>query len=197
MKQNPGKPGSQRHLISSMPQINAKTFVAAFLVVTLIFMWVKVFVGGSEDDQQVGSTFMINEAKAGTKSLKLRRVSLPSISGRHDKLTTDMFASRNMEIDNSDESNEGEKKVEIKSQKDAASKLAEKLELDAIILGVSKSGHQAFINGKIQVAGDEINIKLNDQIYKIIVVEIFHNKVVLKWNDYTISVRMAQLGKVN
>lgn len=204
MRPNPGKFSSSKNLANStsstnlIPQINAKTIVACGLFVMLIFMWVKVFVGGSEGGQEISSALLISEAKAEIKVLKLRRLPLVHVPLRHDKLTADMFAPKVTEIENdsSEVSIEVEKRVEIKSQKDAAGKLAKKLGLDAIILGVDKSRHRAFINGKLKVAGDEISIKLNDQIYKVIVVEIFHNKVVLKWNDYTISVRMAQLGKV-
>ena len=84
----------------------------------------------------------------------------------------------------------------IKSQKDAADKLAKKLELDAIILSVDKLSLQAFINGKLQVEGDKLEVKLNGKKYELVVAEIFHNKVVLKWNEFTISVRMAKLDNV-
>jgi hypothetical protein len=196
MKPNPGKFGSSR-LMSSMPPINGKTIVACGLVVMLAFMWIKVFVGSTEQAKEVASVLMIKEAKAAAKVLTMKRVPLVNVSGRHDRLTTDMFAPRATDVGNDTDVSSLDEVVEIKSQKDAAGKLARKIELDAIILGVNSSAHQAFINGRLQIAGDEISIKLSDQIYKIIVMEIFHNKVILKWNEYTISVRMAQLGKVN
>ena len=37
---------------------------------------------------------------------------------------------------------------------------------------------------------------LNGKKYELVVVEVFHNKVVLKWNEYTLTVRMAKLDNV-
>lgn len=182
-----------------MPQVSGKTIVACVLVLTLLFMWIKVFIGGSEDAQEpVGSVLGVKSAMAANVSgaLKLKYHSLEYLPGRHDRLTTDMFTSRGLEVENnsSESSKEGEdRRRKMKSQKDVALKLAGILKVDAIIMGTNDSGHQVFINGEIQVVGDELSVKLNEEVYEIKVVEIFHNKVVLKWSDYTISVRMAEL----
>jgi len=200
MKMSPEKMNVHVDTARQMPQINGKTILACGLVLVLIFMWIKVFIGGSDSTEEADATTIIkNVAKTQKKEVKFKRLQLPFEFGRHDRLTTDIFAPRNTEISNGKDGSSRDSNAEekIKSQKDAAAKLANKLELDAIILGADKLSHQAFINGKLQVGGDKLEVKLNDKIYELIVVEVFHNKVVLKWNEYTISVRMAKIGNVN
>lgn len=198
MKMSPEKTNVHGNTSRRMPQVTGKTIVAGGLVLMLAFMWIRVFIGGSDaPDEADGAVFAANDGKSQNTVLKLKRLPLPFEFGRHDRLTTDMFASRDMGI-GKDGSFRGniDRNKKIKSQKDAAAKLAKKLELDAIILGTDESSHKAFINGKLHIAGDKLEVKLNDKKYELIVVGVFHNKVVLKWNEYTISVRMAKLDNV-
>lgn len=180
-----------------LPRINGKTIVACGLVVTLVFMWVKIFVGGPKEGQgAIVEDISIKAVKAESKVSSFKHRPLEYLPGRHDKLTNDMFAPRGLEIekDDSQASKDGNERVKkMRSQKDVAGKLAGMLKLDAIMLGNNAVSRRAFINGKFQQAGDEINVKLNGDVYKVNIMEIYHNKVVLKWNDFTISVRMAKL----
>jgi hypothetical protein len=198
MKMNPEKINSHVNTSRPMPQLSGKTILAGSLLLVLAFMWVKVFIGGSDTpDNADAAVFVANDNKSQDKVMKLKRLPLPFEFGRHDRLTTDMFASRVTVSGEGDSSrNDKNREQKIKSQKDAADKLAKKLELDAIILSVDKLSLQAFINGKLQVEGDKLEVKLNGKKYELVVAEIFHNKVVLKWNEFTISVRMAKLDNV-
>ena len=198
MKMSPEKINVHGNASRQMPQVTGKTIIAGGLVLMLAFMWIRVFIGGSDAPDEVdASVFAANGGKSQNTVMKLKRLPLPFEFGRHDRLTTDMFASRDMEIGKDASSKGGKDRDEkIKSQKDAADKLADKLELDAIILGADKFSHKAFINGKLHIAGDELVVKLNDKKYEMVVMEIYHNKVVLKWNEYTISVRLANLDNV-
>ncbi|MBW8016373.1 MAG: hypothetical protein FVQ82_09315 [Planctomycetes bacterium] len=198
MKMSPEKMSVHGNTSRQMPQVTGKTIIAGGLVLMLVFMWIRVFIGGSDSpDEADASVFAANGGKSHNTVMKLKRLPLPFEFGRHDRLTTDMFASRDMEIGKDGSSKGGkDKDKKIKSQKDAAGKLANKLELDAIILGTDKFSHKAFINGKLQVAGDKLEVKLNDKKYELVVVEVYHNKVVLKWSEYTITVRMAKLDNV-
>jgi hypothetical protein len=192
-----------RHGVAAgqMPKVNGKMILVGGLILVLAFMWIKVFVGGSSATDEANAEVSVASTAIGKKKvIKMKRLPLPFEFGRHDRLTADLFAPRDIGIkvgktgfyrDNQ------EKEQKIKSKKDAAGKLAEKLKLEAIIIGVNGLSNKAFMNGKIMVIGDKLELKLNDKKYELFVVEIFHNKVVLKWNEYTISVRMAKLDNVN
>ena len=192
MRMSPEKMNGHASAERKMPQINGKTILAGGLVLVLAFMWIRVFFGGSDVIEEANAEVNVaNTGKPQKKVMQFKRRPLPFEFGRHDRLTTDMFSSRDKK-NNGDSS--GNDKV-IKSQKDVADRMAKRLELEAIILGVDKLSHKAFINGKLQVAGDILEVKLNDKKYELVVAEIFHNKVVLKWDEYTISVRMSKLNK--
>lgn len=192
MKMSPGKMNGKANAERQMPQINGKTILAGGLVLVLVFMWVRVFFGGSDVTEEANAEVNVaNTGKPQKKAMKFKRRALPFEFGRHDRLTTDMFSSR--DIKNNDDS--AGNYEEIKLQKDVADRMAKKLQIEAIILGANKLSHQAFINGKLLVTGDKMEVTLNDNKYELAVAEIFHNKVVLKWNEYTISVRMSKLNK--
>ena len=195
MKTNPDKINENANASSQMPKVDGKKILAGGLVIVLAFMWIRVFLGGPDTTEQADAQVTVeNTGNPPKKVIKFKRRKLPFEFGRHDRLTTDMFSSsfiRNKKSDGSEDTPDHKEK--IRSQKEAADRLAKKLELEAIILGSENLSHKAFINGKIIMIDDELEVKLNDVKYELVVAEIFHNKVVLKWNDYTISVRMAKL----
>lgn len=196
MKMSPEKLNTHSNTPTPMPQMNGKKILAGALLLILAVMWIRVFFGKSDTAKQAEAAVNAEVSEKPQENVKkFKRLKLPFESGRHDRLTTDMFASRGNVINDGSSRGNKENEKKIKSQKDAADKLAKKVELDAIILGADKVSHQAFINGKLQFSGDILEVRLNDENYELEVVEIFHNKVILKWNEYTISVRMAKLDK--
>lgn len=198
MRMSPEKMNGHANAERRMPQINGKTILVGGLLLVLAFMWIRVFFGGSDVTEEANAEVnVVNTAKPQKKVMQFKRRPLPFEFGRHDRLTIDMFSSREIRNKNAGNGSSGneESVKEIKSQKDAADRMAKKLKIEAIILGVDKLSHKAFINGKLQVAGDKLEVKLNDNKYELVVADIFHNKVVLKWDQYTISVRMSKLNK--
>ena len=95
MRMSPGKMNGHANAGRQMPQINGKTILAGGLVLVLAFMWIRVFFGGSDVTEEVNAEVnVVNTAKPQKKVMQFKRRPLPFEFGRHDRLTTDMFSSR-------------------------------------------------------------------------------------------------------
>ena len=77
---------------------------------------------------------------------------------------------------------------------DHIKKIAKSITLEAVIAGTNP---EAFIDDKLVSVGHKLAVRYNGRIYEFIVTGIHENKVVLKWNDFTVDVKMSQLDEKN
>lgn len=193
MKTSPENVNIPQSVRSAVPPINGKVIVACGLVFLMVFMWIRVFLNkGKTVKAANASTTNQPVDQAGKKEVKLIRTELEFVKGRHDALTHNMFAQKKRSMEKSSSVTVEAGAVDLQAQKDNIGNLASGLKLDAIIMDPGNLRNQVFINGKLLTAGDVLKVEFEDEVYELKVMEIFHNKVVLKWKDLTVSLKMLR-----
>ena len=193
MKTSPENVNIPQSVRSAVPPINGKVIVACGLVFLMVFMWIRVFLNkGKTVKAANASTTNQPVDQAGKKEVKLIRTELEFVKGRHDALTHNMFAQKKRSMEKSSSVTVEAGAVDLQAQKNTISDLASGLKLDAIIMDPGNLRNQVFINGKLLTAGDVLKVEFEDDVYELKVMEIFHNKVVLKWKDLTVSLKMLR-----
>ena len=193
MKTSPENVNIPQSVRSAVPPINGKVIVACGLVFLMVFMWIRVFLNkGKTVKAANASTTNQPVDQAGKKEVKLIRTELEFVKGRHDALTHNMFAQKKRSMEKSSSVTVEAGAVDLQAQKNTISDLASGLKLDAIIMDPGNLRNQVFINGKLLTAGDVLKVEFEDDVYELKVMDIFHNKVVLKWKDLTVSLKMLR-----
>ena len=150
-----------------------KMFIACGLLLVMGLMWVKVL--SSKDP--VSASAQILEEQAATKTLKVTRVELPFIDGRHNVLKRDLFIFSDSRSSN----------VEVKKAgnfEGIGSWVVGRLRLEAIELGQRP---QAFINDELVGLGSKLPVRDGDRTYVLEVVSIEDNKVTLICDGFEVS----------
>jgi hypothetical protein len=173
--------------------------MAAVLISIMAFMWVKVLVSHrAENNEARAATAQTAAQKAAAgqqeKLVKITLHPLPVVPGRNDVLSHDIFtADRWKAFPSKNRAASGTFPKEInRNDAEYIDKIAETIALEAVIAGTNP---EAFIGGKLVLVGNKLPIRYNEQIYEFTVTEIHETKVVLKWNDFTVDVKMSQLNE--
>ena len=153
------------------------------LVSLMVFMWGRMLF--KKDTQAAEATIVSGQLDAEQESkLKISFVELPEIKGRNDVLSRDFFALN-------DERLGGIREVSGIGVDDGYIKqIVGKLKLQAIGGGDNR---QAFINDKLLSVGDKLAVS---EAVECEVVRIDENKVVLKYREAEIKLKLAQDVKV-
>ena len=186
-------------LISRWNLKRPKVLMATVLVTVMAFMWIKVLAGNRAQKNEAvaavaGSAAQQTGDRQQKPQVKITLHPLPVVQGRNDILTHNVFtAGRWKEFPSGGRIAGGNVNLEI-DRKDAGyiDKVAETIILEAVIKGPRP---EAFIQGKLVSVGDKLPVRYNDRIYLFDVVRIYETKVVLKWNDFTVDVKMSQLSE--
>ena len=187
-----------------MPRLAAsrtKVIIAVVLVTTMVLMWVRVLVR-SKSDAKAAQTESAPVNAHGDKQnrqpeIKLSYIELPVVKGRNDCLTRDIFRAQNWKAFSSvtdpttDENTvEGPDKYNI--YKTRIRQIAKTMTLNLISIGRDGKTSQALIENKLVSVGSKLTVKYNKQTYEFVVTEIKQNEVVLKWENFSITLTMAQ-----
>ena len=190
-------------LLGRLPTKKPKLIMAIVLVAVMAFMWAKVILG--EKTSTAKGAAMSGATTAGmTQSdeqpeIKLEYIKLPVVPGRNDVLTKDIFTPQNWKAFDwgDDDSSEN---VEIVSPDDNGRQMhennfrqiAERVPVDAI--STDQSGKiLAFIQDNVVSVGGKLTVEHNGYAYEFIVKEIRTEKVVLGWENCTVTLQMSQL----
>ncbi len=189
-------------LISRSPFKKPKVVMATVLICVMGFMWIKVFVNNKNQKNEakaaVARAAAENTGTAGQKKGQLR-ISLHPLTvvpGRNDVLTNDFFTADRWDAFPSEKgatTGTFPGKM-VLNDADHIKKIAKSITLEAVIAGTNP---EAFIDGKLVSVGHKLAVRYNGRIYEFIVTGIHENKVVLKWNDFTVNVKMSQLDEKN
>jgi len=165
-----------------------KGTVALCLVSVMVFMWIKVLVGGGPTETE--AALLKAKAVMGKPEVeqKLVYIDMPEIKGRNDVLSRDFFdiEARSLigtEVD-----------ILFSDEKDLAFVLAEELKLEAIALG---QNWQAFINDKLLEVGDKFFVSNEVDTYECEVVGIEENKVFVRCGETEISLKLVEAKVVD
>lgn len=200
MKLNTANVNNVSGLISRSTFKRPKVIVAAVLITVMAFMWIKVLLNHRAEKNEAGAAVARAAAEAQDvgqqkeQQVKISFLPLPVVPGRNDVLTHDIFtADRWKAFPAGNRAKTGTSAEEI-DRDDAGyiDKIAETITLEAVITGPSP---EAFIEDKLVSVGHKLPVRYNDRIYEFTVTEIHEMKVVLKWNDFTVDVKMSQLNE--
>ncbi len=175
-----------------------KVIVAVVLISIMGFMWVKVLLNhrSKRNEAMAAVTRAAAEDTAAEQNQQVRMSlhPLPVVPGRNDVLTHDIFtADRWDAFPGSAGSNGAGSAGGIGSYDgDLVAKIASAITLEAVIAGANP---EAFIENKLVKVGDILAVRYQDRIYEFTVAQIHETKVVLKWNDFTVDLRMSQLNE--
>lgn len=172
-------------LFSRLAMEKKKIFVAAVLVLLMMFMWIRLLSGKGPQSAQAsvptGDSASTNSSSVGNN---VKFFELPYVEGRHDVLARDFFR---ME---SDVFGSGSDVSIIATQGGSEiQELARRLRLDAISMG---SRPQAFINDKLVEKGDVLIIGEGSKVYECKIVSIEENKVIVKYETSEIELNLKQ-----
>jgi len=199
MKLNSPNVNTVSGLISRSPFKKPKVVTATVLISIMAFMWVKVLVNhrAEKNEARAASAQTTAQKAAAGQQEKLVKITLhplPVVPGRNDVLSHDIFtADRWRAFPSNNRAASGTFPKEI-DRNDAGyiDKIAETITLEAVISGTNP---EAFIGDKLVFVGHKLPVRYNEQIYEFTVTEIHETKVVLKWNDFTVDVKMSQLNE--
>ncbi|MHC5061959.1 MAG: hypothetical protein ACYTFK_12845 [Planctomycetota bacterium] len=200
MKPNTVNINTVSGMISRSPFKKPKVMMATVLICIMCFMWIKVFVSKRNKNSEARAAVARAAAENGgagekAQQLKILLHPLPVVPGRNDVLTHDIFTAGRWDAfpsENKAVTANPLRKANINNA-DHINKIAESITLEAVIAGVNP---EAFIGGKLVSVGNKLPVGYNGRIYEFVVNEIYENKVVLKWNDFTVDVEMSQLNEM-
>jgi hypothetical protein len=197
MKANLKNTGSAvKRFLSRAGAEKKKTLIAFCLISVMVFMWARVL--GKKTSEGPTSAKAAHGPTTGLPNAasKVSFVELPKARGRNDRLTRDFFASNGWKdfLRSSGQSDSGRvQEVNIVSKgssEEVARRIAEKLRLEAIVLGESP---QVFINDKLLKVGDRLPVKDGLNTYQCEVVGMAKNTVFVRCGKVEIKLKLAAI----
>lgn len=195
MKQNLRNSGNGgKRLFGRLAAEKKKTIIAVCLITVMVFMWVRVL--GRKGPQGAKAAVMVQEVTKGqtNSELKISFIELPKAEGRNDVLTRDFFAVDNWwDLMGGREGNSGGiEEVSVVSKdgsEEAVKRVAEKLKLEAIVLGENP---RVFINDKLLSVRDKLFVKDGIDMYECEVAGIEETEVFIRCGEAEITLRLMQ-----
>ena len=184
-------------LLRRSPFRRPRVIAAALLVTVMAFMWIKVLINHRAEKNEARAAVARAAAEAqavGTQIQRQTRISLirlPVVPGRNDTLMNDIFTADGWKaFPSGNRAGTGTSPQEIdRDDADYINKIAQSISLEAVIAGPNP---EAFIGNKLVSVGQTLPVRYSDKIYEFTVDEIHANKVVLKWDDVSVVLKMSQ-----
>lgn len=194
MKVTPSNTNKPVGRVKITTAINRKTVIAVGLIIIMLFMWIRLFTSGESGPEKAdGGTTMPPVPVTSQADTGFSRIELPVVSGRNDEITFDMFTKAGWKDPEDEkvtvETNEAAD-LDLKSQEARIKELAGSLQLGAIIDGGAEKGYEAFVDGELLSVGSKLPIKHEGRTYVFTVVDILKDRVILKWKEFTIAIKM-------
>jgi len=199
MKLNTANVNNISGLISRSTFKRPKVVMAVVLITVMAFMWVKVLAGHRAQKNEAAAAVASTAAQQAAvqqqeRQLKILLHPLTVVPGRNDVINHDIFTAERWKAFHTGTGAKTGTSTQQMDRNDAGyiDKIAETITLEAVISGANP---EAFIGGRLVSVGHKLPVRYNDRIYEFDVVEIQETKVVLKWNDFTVDVKMSQLNE--
>jgi len=200
MKQNlRNSDNRSNRIFSRLAAGKKKTVIAVCLITVMVFMWVRVL--GRKGPQSANAAVMGQEVTDGqTKpELKISFIELPKVEGRNDVLTRDFFAVGNWRdfMRGGEGKSGGIEEVSVVSRnggEETARRVAEKLKLEAIVLGKNPL---AIINDKRLSVGDKLFVRDGINTYECEVAKIEENTVFIRCGEAEVTLRLTQTSIID
>lgn len=183
--------------VKGLGGVNKKVVMAAGLIVVMVFMWGRLlFSGGSEAKGSQGNAMQVIPPVPGVQSSStFERVDLPVIAGRNDVITHEMFTNAGWKISKGKKVTVASRSItemDAKTQEMRIRQIAKSLELGAIIDGVKGEANEAFVDGELVSKGSKLAVRRAGKLYVFAVEDVMRDRVILKWNEFSIAVKMSE-----
>jgi hypothetical protein len=192
------KKNSDLELLRKLPVPKGKIIVAVALVAVMGAMWLRLLLRDKGTGPSVAGAAVVSEDVAGVvggeSAGRISYIELPVVAGRHDVLTRDVFTTRNWRAFRS----VGGAVIAIGDgdsgtiTADDITKMEGLIKLDGIIASDGSAMVEAFIDGKLVSIGSKVAVEYNNRLLELVVTEIHKNRVVLRWEKFTLNVKMPQ-----
>ena len=172
-----------------------KTAMACALVLIMLFMWVRVFLG--HRPAAAGATPQAPQAQTAVRRppAKVQRLELPRIPGRHDALPRDFFTMKDPASfgrHSARRSAGTETEVPVVSTQNAEEviqRVARTMKLEAVSWSESP---RIFINDQLLEVGGRFLVKDGTQSYEFEVLQIYVDSVLVRCNEVQLTLKLAQ-----
>lgn len=199
---NKTKKNADLELLRKLPVSKSKVIVAAVLLSVMALMWLKLVLSNRGDNQATVDAATSSNVDLTAGDLKsqstISYVELPFVEGRNDTLKRDVFMTANWSAFKSlngaviqggnGSGNDSERAI----TDDDIAKIEGIIKLDGIIASQSSATREAFIENKLVSIGSKVAVTYNNRVLELVVTEIHKNKVVLRWEDFKLNVKMPQ-----
>jgi len=183
-----------KRLVGQLAAEKKKVVMALCLISVMALMWIRVLTKKAPEaagaEIAAGST---NPSGPSNPELHMSFIELPKVAGRHDVITRDVFASENWRhFLERQRKRGGFEEVNVFSQdvnKEVIRKLAEKLELEAVMVSENP---QAYVNGNVIEVGSKIDIGEGTDKFECEVVAIEENTVVMMCKEAEIILKLEK-----
>jgi len=189
-----------------METVSPKMIMAAILLIIMAGLWMRVLLRGRSGPAKAAAQSVVPSAAASDpaeKSVRIRPLTLPVVSGRHDRIQTDPFVldaaqwfydSKQTPATSSKISD-----VDLKEQKTKADlhRIAQRLVLEAVVKDTDGVPIKACVNGTVLFRGSTIKIQENGELYELKVTEIRATEIKLVWQVFDLTIRMPSSEWLN
>ncbi|MGD2095272.1 MAG: hypothetical protein PVH77_09730 [Phycisphaerales bacterium] len=198
MKQNARNSISgTKRIYNQLAAEKKKAVMALCLITLMVFMWGRVLTKSEPEAAEAARTAgQVNDKGQSEPELKISFIELPQIAGRNDVISRDFFTLEDWQsfIGGQGRKSAGVEEVNIVSKngdQEVIKKVAEKLELKAIVSGESPL---AFINDNVLSVGGKVFVVDGADKYECEVFEIKEDAVVIKFGEARITLKLTQMN---
>ncbi|MCX5645063.1 MAG: hypothetical protein NTZ17_10330 [Phycisphaerae bacterium] len=172
-----------------------KTAAACGLLLVMLFMWVRVFVG----HQPAAATAAPPSAQAPSAPhqgpVKVKLVELPKLPGRHDAIQEDFFTAKDqayLRRNSAGRKTGTDREVPVGSSSDAQDviqRLTQTVKLEAVLWSESP---RAFINDQLLSVGGKLTVKDGTAVFEFEVLQIYVDSVLVGCAGIHLTLELAQ-----
>ncbi len=172
-----------------------RTVMACVLVLIMLFMWVRVFLGHRPAAAAAAPRSSQAQTAARRPPVTMQRLELPRIPGRHDALPRDFFTMKDPASFGRDSARRGagtDTEVPVASTENAQEviqRVARTMKLEAVSWNESP---RIFINDQLLEVGGRFLVKDGTQSYEFEVLQIYVDSVLVGCNGVQLTLKLAQ-----
>ena len=172
-----------------------KTAVAGALMLVMLFMWVRVFIGHRPAAATAAPPTQQTEPVSRKTSVKVKVVELPKVPGRHDAIERDFFTIKDRTDfrRNTAGRNTGtDKEVPVTTGSDAQEviqRIRRMLKLEAVLRSECP---RAYINDQLVSVGGKLTVKDGAEAFEFEVLQIHVDSVLVRCEGIQLTLELAQ-----
>jgi hypothetical protein len=176
-----------------------KSAVACALVLIMLFMWIRVFVGHRPAAATAAPQPPPAQTRQPKTSGKVTLVDLPKSPGRHDSIQRDFFTVKDPAYfrRNAAGQNTGtDKEVPVVSSngiQEVIQRIAKTLKLETVVWSETP---RAFINDQLLSVGSKLTVKDGTEVFEFDVLQIHVSSVLVECRGIQLTLELAQFLEV-